>query len=265
MRRGDQLPEILDQIFELPIDWDFDTSDQEIPLAVLKEFSRLAGVAAGLTADSNYHAAISFLWQTRRFVGLYQYNSSDFIGTEINSDEAKLIMDRLARGLPTAANVIAKHTSNERMLSSLLLQKDRKEIFEVFLKKERLILRSWGLNQQSTEIILHRLRAYEFKILVNISLNSSLNSNKISECCRSLISQAKTPVAAYANGERGRTARSSLRTNLTRSKDKVVGIATLFGNVAPLVWGQGLDVASYISTAAGATAMAALPRGKPLL
>lgn len=256
-----KLPDVLNEIFDLPVDWDYSEIEKEIPLSVLEDFSRLSGLIANLSLEREYHAAISFIWKTRKYVGVHEYSSSNFIGTEISANEAVEIMERLGRSESDALNVVAKHARTDPSLSALLLHQDRSAIFEIFLNKERVILRDWGLNQQSTEIVIERIRSFEFRIFLNMITGGSVNSDKISKACIALQRQSKLPVAAYRQGRSGHLARSSLRTNLVRSKDKIIGLATLFGDAAPLALGKGLDVSSYISTAAGATVLAMLPRG----
>jgi hypothetical protein len=258
---ADELPELLNAVFDLPVDWDFSSSNVEIPLEILKEFSKLANIIASQTGDARYHAAISFLWSTRRYVGIDKYNSREFVGSEISAEASKRIMELLQLHAPMAANPLAPIARSGPSLSALLLNKDRELIFELFLKRERLVLRRWGLNQQSVEIVVDRLRRYEFQIFLNLVRGGAVNSDRIGQASLTLQTLSKVPVAAYADGKRGAKARSSLRANLVQSKDKIIGISTLFGDASPLVMGVGIDVSSFISTAAGATAMALLPRG----
>lgn len=259
-RNADNLPDILNRLFDLPIGWESTRAECEISLDVLKEFSRLSRELAATTTDGKYHSAISFLWSTRRYVGIDRYNASDFIGTEISSETSRKIRGLLKHSVRDASNALGPIARSGPSLSALILHPDRTKIFELVLKEERLILRRWGLNQNSVEIIVQRLRELEFQTFLNVTASRTVNSDTIGRACLALQTLSKIPVKAYVDSRVGRQSRSSKRPPLLRAKDKCIGIATLFGDAAPLVWGSDLNVSSWISAVAGATAMAILPR-----
>ena len=255
------LSDLINRAMDLPLDWGYSCIDTEIPSDILLEFSNIAGEIAGKTLERRAHAAISFLWKTRRYVGITAYNDHDFVGTEITASESRRISQILDWSVSEAANVIAPKASNSPSLSALLLSEGRDQVIDVFLTKERLILREFGLNQSSTEIIIERLKKFKIQALLNVSDHRTINSDRITKSCAALYEISRQPVAIYAGGIAGAKARSSQRRKLRQAKDKIVGIATLFGDAAPLLVGAKLDVVSYLSTAFGATAMALLPRG----
>ncbi|MFM5884402.1 MAG: hypothetical protein ACKOQ3_03555 [Novosphingobium sp.] len=256
------LADLINSAMDLPIDWAYSELDTEIPADVLLEFSKLSREIVSRTMDRKFHAAISFLWKTRNYVGITHFNNDDFIGTVITESESKRIALAIEWSLREASNVLAPKACKSPNLSALLLNTDRDEIVEVFLRKERIILREFGLNQSSVEIVINRLRGYKLSALLNINHGGGLiNSNSISKACAALHTISRASVSINSSGLAGRKARSSRRNRLRDSKDKIVGIATLFGDAAPLLFGAQLDVTSYLSTAFGATAMALLPRG----
>lgn len=263
IKQIEKFVECLNAIFELPVDWDFTSKESEIDIDILKEFSSLCHDLANYSGESEFHSAISFLWSMRNYVGVQSYNKSQFIGTEIDIEQCRQIMDILPYSKSEARNKFARSAATGVRLYSLLTSPDRDQIFETFLTRERLILTKFGLNQNSTSIIINRLRMYRFQIILNSGSQLSIDSNLIGKSYLALRSLAGVPVQAWANTAAGRRTRSNKRKRLVQAKDKVVGLATLFGDAAPLVFRQGLDVASFWSTVAGATTMAILPRGKP--
>lgn len=265
MKSGDyELADLINRAMDLPLDWAYSNISSEIPAEVLLEFSRICREIAGKTMDHKFHAAVSFMWLSRKYVGITHYNRDDFVGTEISSEQSKKLMQAIEWSIPNGLNVIAKYASKSPNLSAILMSEGREEIFEVFLNKERIILREFGLNQSTVEIIIDRLRSFELQAFLNIvDPKKSVNPNSITKACAALYEISRPPVAIHSRHESGRMARSSGRRRLSASKDKIVGIATLFGDTAPLLIGASFDVTSYISTALGATAMALLPRGLP--
>lgn len=257
-----RLPDLFDQVFDLPLDWEFDRDDHQVSLDVLKEFSRLANEIAVSAMDSSYVGAICFMWSARKYVGIEQYNSHDFTGTEISAERSQRIRDELGLGRDAQPSSLAPVASSGPTLSALMLQKDAELIFEIFLQKERVILRNWGLNQHSVELIIERTHKYRRRVLMNMLQGGSVNKEAVFQALHRLMRMSEVPITATGGGRRGRWTRSSKRKSLLGAKDKMIGIATIFGNAAPLMLGQSLSVANFISTASGATVAAILPRGE---
>jgi hypothetical protein len=247
-----EIAEILNRIFELRIGWTTGIDSDNPSREDFQEFHDLCVRLVGLLRNAKLADAIWTLTQNQDFITVAMVEPSlmDSIGfTEKERQEVKkgvfeahqILSDKFA-GAPRAR----WHEDGGRTLMQL------------FYESERVVLQKAGLNQASVAIIIERLRRSEPTIVQHLLNRSSVYTGRFIKALGAL--QTFSHRVARFRGRKGRVAKPGK--SLIPAKDKVVGLATLWGNALPLVLTKDWGIAGVISTTAGATVAAVLPSGE---
>lgn len=266
-------------IFALQLKWSEDRHDDDqviISRAELAEMHRLCEVIASTLKDRQICNAIWILTQAKNLIpaGLIKpklMESFDLADQEkikiqrsVRSSRFKdpyfIDEDRICdnlRGHPK--NIGFLHS--EDCLFRELSQYEYGRIFNMFYPAEERILKRSGFNQNSIAIIINKLRERQEAIRINLASRSSVYINRYLPSIESLKTFANTVesiAGRMRNQETGYVNLAKIK-SLHRSKEKVIGLATLWGDAVPLLVSQDWGIAGVISTTAGATVAAVMP------
>jgi hypothetical protein len=253
--------EVLNEIFCLELDWSF-TGRREFDLRELQAFDDLCQELARRLSSSKLEAAMWFLSQARHTVRADISDEALFQPLSLTADQKRRLRELMTYPAFDEAFEIARTASTGgAVLETLFKKYDQDRLFDALLRVERAVLREAGLNQRSVAIIGERIAHHKLRIIENIIDSRSVLINRLGPAIGAMASMAR--VSVRLSDRRAPNRPITLRSirNLARAKEKVIGLATLWGDALPLLLVRDWGIAGVFSTAAGATVAALLPRG----
>ena len=160
------------------------------------------------------------------------------------------IRDAKVADKPLVWNYFADQPSPAQ--SAPISYEQAQRIFDSFVTLEWEALTKAGFNQQSVAIIIESLISNRNRISRFLLEEREITLGGFDHIIRDLQSRVNRPETLNTTAHK-KTAR------LNSIKDKVVGIATIFGDAVPLIAECSLDVVSIVSVVAGAGVAAAWP------
>jgi hypothetical protein len=257
----EDIPDLLNDIFCLDLDWSFNGS-REFELRELQAFDDLCQELARRLSSSKLEAAIWFLSQARHSIRGDLPDELLFRPLCLTDDQKRRLRELMTYPAFDEAFEIARGASRDgAVLETLFRKHDQDVLFEALVRAERLVLREAGLNQRSVSIIIERISHHRVRIIRNIVESRSVLINRLGPAIGAMGSMAR--VSVRLSDRRAANRKVTLRSvrNLVRAKEKVIGLATLWGDALPLLVSRDWNIAGVFSTAAGATVAALLPRG----
>jgi hypothetical protein len=252
---------VLNEIFCLEIDWSF-TGQREFNLRELQAFDDLCQELARRLSSSKLETAMWFLSQARHAVRADISDDALFEPLSLTADQKRRLRELMTYPAFDEAFEIARTASRGgAVLETLFTKCDQDRLFDTLLRVERLVLREAGLNQQSVAIITERIARHKLRIIENIVDSRSVLINRLGPAIGAMASMARISVRLSNRSAPNRPITLRSVRNLVRAKEKVIGLATLWGDALPLLLARDWGIAGVFSTAAGATVAALLPRG----
>lgn len=261
MARARSVDDIVNDIFDLDLDWSFSPTERILDEADLSEFSELCGELTRALLNADFHAAVWFLSQARHFIGFECTATGEVRSLELSGAQRKRLRETLGRSMDLAiGQELPMLPRRGPILEILFSQAETGPVFRALLEAERKILRKSGLNQKSVSVVLDRLQSYESSITRNLRASRSIGQNVLSSSTFALETLAARPIWRLRSKKSLRAACSNMRNRLSDAKDKVIGLATIWADTVPLLAASDWGVASVFSTVAGGTVAAVLPR-----
>ena len=187
------LPDILNDIFLLDLDWDY-RGDATLRKGDLLAFRDLCRELQKHLMRSEFHSAVWFLTQARYFVRGELPVESLFRPLNLTLEQKRKIASLLSRGSDLFLQELTRIVSAGMRLPELVAEQNTEQLFAAFLAAEKHELRTAGLNQRSVSIVLNRLEAHKEAIIKNVGRDRSVIQNVLS----------KNLVARYAVSTTGR-------------------------------------------------------------
>lgn len=164
---------------------------------------------------------------------------------------------------PFSVYFLREHRSLDTLKLQRLDERNGSKLMEMFFEHEKVALKEAGLNQASIAVIIERTRKAQATILKHLIADASVLTGKYARALGALRTFMGI-IHRSAVWEKADEREQVLvpGATLLRAKDKVIGLATLWGNAVPLILTRDWGITSVISTTAGATVACILPSGK---
>lgn len=241
------------RLFELGFDWSYRGDLKCISLEEIQEMSRLFEIIAQEISKNEMQNALWALQMNKFHVAHAIKYPSTMKKFPLNDAQKADLQENIMHSSlkkPYGAEIHFGFPSTD---FRDILEESQKEIMIRFYLEEQHILHQAGLNQASIATILNRLKHFETPIISNICRSKSVLTGKYLRAISSTktfierLQASKRVVRGHAELD------SSSNHNLLRTKDKVIGLATLWGDAIPLLTKQDWGIASVISSTAAAT------------
>ncbi len=254
-----RVSELLNEIFDLNLDWDDLDAGLEISR---KEFETLALLTSQLMEDVD----LVRLWRCVLLLDslavrrLYEMApTGEFQLVPLIGQAEQYIREYLDGGGKNGGG-IERPAYPKRVMPSGLSAEDTSgyvdQILAQFLEKEGAVLCAAGLNQASMTIVVGALRKRTRAIKRNIINPPTLRAESLTR----LGGQLKDVYSVEAENRRGRLQLPEANSrNLTSTKTKLVAFATLWGDALPLLLTKDWSITSVLSTVSGATVAGIFP------
>jgi len=266
--------DLLNEIFHLPIDWDLLASADGVECVAKTDVQVLLNLLERISPKLQDKRLLELIWAISQ---VRKSTSSLPLGELMSSDDVQPIREHL-RAIDEKQN-----DPNERFRESngcirdlLMLGGSEavargqsavtgpstgqsgypiEEEMDHFFHLEEVLLRDAGLDQASTGVVLRSLRRKRSAIVRNLREGRIVYLGRYERAIDVAVDEAKRVLGA-------REVRGLVRTKKLRGvKDKVVGLATIWSDVIPLVISGDWGMAGVWSCVAGATA-ASMMAGK---
>ncbi|MBV9771454.1 MAG: hypothetical protein JOZ32_17920 [Bryobacterales bacterium] len=282
MEEPDDIADAFNRLFEIDLDWERRRGESEkflIKASELEEFVFLCSYLSIHLKDTKIQHAIWTLTQNGDFILTAVLIDRVFMESlGINQEDAQKIYKTISENIMTDIFYIREEKTiatsydargilapgGKFFVRNVRNAKEYAEIMDLFYGVEERQLLKAGLNQSSVAIILQRLKEYEQGIVANLDKRSSALTGKYVKAIDALHTFAQR--IGGAAQRQGARAKSHIKLpsgkTIARSRDKIIGLATLWGDAVPLITSRDWGVASVISATAGATVAAVLPSYK---
>lgn len=261
MAREDDIADKFNQIFQLELDWGDKSATPEVSPSEIVEFAKLIEQILPMIRLREVQNAIWILTQNKSLLPLALQDDNFMRSLDTNRKERAAIEKSLRDEYCNPMVFLDKGRDFERELT----EEDMRKLLELFYPRERELLHEAGLNQSSVAVIVSKLQRCEESVRKNLLASRSVLTGKYVEVTNVLHRQVdalRRRVLAARSDVRTRRIKLTSPITLLRSREKIIGLATLWGNAVPLIITKDWGIASVISTTAGATVAAVLPSGQ---
>lgn len=250
-------------IFQLDVDWLSDTQNR-FSVEDIREFIRLSEEIIKKIDNPALTASIWTLTQSESLMRLAVADPNLLDDLRLSGADRDKLREEVLSGRYRGGIVTAIKSQYALDHMGPPSPEEISVILDAFFESERRLLADSGLNQSSVAVILQHLRGSEAAIRANLENYQSVLIGRYQ--------QSLTAVGTFLRALRSaikdlhdahRPVRLSSLASLRRSKSKMVGLATLWGDAIPLITARDWGIASVISTTAGATVASILPTSGP--
>ncbi|WP_035966490.1 hypothetical protein [Bradyrhizobium sp. YR681] len=276
------IADAFNRLFDLDLDWERRLGQGDEFLIKRSDQAQLHELCAYLFRHlkaTEIQNAIWVLTQNKSALHIPLLDASFMESVGITEEDSKGIQEQIATQFNPGLFYIREQKKTEilrrdqarefrspdkELFRELASREEYQEIMRLFYDVERRQLLEAGLNQGSVAIIIQRVKDFETQIIQNLQTRSSVLTGKYVRAIDAL----QTFVKKVSSGSRTQSTALAQRVRLpsgktiAKSRDKIIGLATLWGDAVPLLTSKDWGIASVISATAGATIASILPSGK---
>lgn len=256
MDKIDQIAKALNRLFEMDLDWSFRGTLRAVSRDEIEEVNKVCGFLAERFYDQKMQNALWILQMHKFHISQAARRRRFLESFSLSAEEKdrfyKSLTDHVTGDIFTVSSRIGFPAKEFRQLS----EEERISIVKDFYLIEEKILKDAGLHQAAVATIIGRIKIFENNLIRNLCQSKSVLTGKYVKSIKAMINFAER-LQKWCHHSRAKDDNVPLdpvaHRNLSRTKDKIIGLATLWGDSTPLLLKGDWGIASVISATAGAT------------